>query len=96
MKCHCGKTLKESKLEFRGFLISGFKCSNCGQELFNPYEVDKVRKALNKQVKARKIAHSLVITLPKPVASLVKISEGDVLQWLVSKNKLILQKASVA
>ena len=93
MKCPvCGKKMKDADVELRGFALKGFKCS-CGETAFNPLDVEMVRKAVNGNVKARRVANSLVITLPRPLARLARIKEGDVLNWLVSKNRLILQKS---
>ncbi len=80
MKCPvCGRKMKESDVELRGFVLKGFRCA-CGEEAFNPADVEMVRKAVNENVKARRVANSLVITLPRPLAKL-------------AKNRLILQKS---
>ncbi|HIH19852.1 TPA: hypothetical protein HA244_01145 [Candidatus Micrarchaeota archaeon] len=92
MKCACGNKMMETEMELEGLTVKGFKCEKCGEELFNPWEAERVRKVLNEQVKARKVAHSLVVTLPQPIAKLAKIKEGDKLKWLVSKHDLILSK----
>ena len=92
MKCGCGKTMKESEVELRGFKLKGFKCGSCGEEAFNPWDVEKVRQAVNGEVKARKVANSLVVTLPSALAKLTRIREGDALRWIIEGNSLVLQK----
>ena len=84
--------MKEERLKLAGFTLDGFKCS-CGEEAFNPWDVEKVRLAVNEQVKVRKVAHSIVVTLPKALAKLAGIREGDKLNWVFAKDKLALQKA---
>jgi hypothetical protein len=92
MRCGCGKIMKEAEVELRGFKLKGFKCDACGEEALNPWDVERVRQAVNGEVKARKVANSLVVTLPSALAKLMRIHEGDALRWLVEKNALVLQK----
>ena len=91
MQCVCGKTMKKAKISLKGFQVDGFQCE-CGEEVINPWEVEKVRQALQGKVKARKVAHSLVVTLPQALAGLTHIKQGDTLHWIVSNNQLILEK----
>ena len=93
MRCVCGKKMSPAKVSLRGFVLDGYKCA-CGEETFNPYDVERVRLALHENVKARKVANSLVVTLPKGFAKLAKISEGDSLKWTVAKDRLILEKSA--
>lgn len=83
--------MKEANLELRGFKLHGFKCE-CGEEMFNPLDVEAVRQAVSEPVKARNVAHSLVITMPKKLAKLAKIKAGDSLKWIALNGDLILQK----
>ncbi|MFA5247133.1 MAG: AbrB/MazE/SpoVT family DNA-binding domain-containing protein [Candidatus Micrarchaeia archaeon] len=85
--------MNPAKVSLRGFILDGYKCV-CGEETFNPYDVERVRLALHENVKARKVANSLVVTLPKGFANLAKISEGDSLKWTVAKDRLILEKSA--
>lgn len=91
MHCTCGRTMKEAEIEFHGFKVRGYKCE-CGEETLNPIDVETIRRAVNEPVKARKVAHSLVITLPKPLARLAKIRAGDKLKWRTTKNQLVLAR----
>jgi len=76
--------MKPAKVSLRGFVLDGYKCA-CGE---------RVRLALHENVKARKVANSLVVTLPKGFAKLAKITEGDSLKWIVAKDRLILEKSA--
>lgn len=91
MRCSCGRKMREAEVEFAGFRLKGFKCE-CGEEALNPWDVELVRQLKHEPIKARKVANSLVITLPKPLAKLARISAGDKLRWRVSGNQLILEK----
>ena len=41
--CICGKEMKETELEFEGFIVKARKCDNCGEELIDPLGVEKIR-----------------------------------------------------
>ncbi len=92
MICTCGKKMRPAKLSLHGFQVDGYKCG-CGEETFDPRDVEKIRQAVNGKVKARTVANSLVITLPRPLAEIAKIKAGDPLHWDFSKNALTLSKA---
>ena len=92
MQCVCGKTMKKAKIKLNGFQVDGFQCA-CGEEVLNPWVVEKVRQALHGKVKARKVANSIVVTLPQSLAGLTDIKQGDTLHWLISNKQLILEKA---
>ena len=83
--------MREAEVEFAGFKLKGFKCG-CGETALNPWDVELVRQLKHEPIKARKVANSLVITLPKPLAKLARINAGDKLRWRVSGNQLILEK----
>lgn len=83
--------MAESEVTWKGFKLEGFRCE-CGQEMLNPWDVEKIRKILNERVKARKVAHSLVVTLPRSLAQMAKIKAGDSLRWMAEKGHLVLQK----
>jgi len=83
--------MKEAQVEFAGFKLKGFKCG-CGEEALSPADVELVRQLKHEPIKARRVAHSLVITLPKPLAEIADIREGDMLNWTISGNQLIVQK----
>jgi len=91
MRCGCGRKMKRAEVELRGFKLKGFRCA-CGEEAFDPRDVERVRQAVNEEVKARRVAHSLVVTVPRPLAKLAEIRAGDSLKWLFSENRLILEK----
>ncbi len=91
MQCMCGKKMREADVEFAGFKLRGFKCE-CGEESLNPRDVELVRQLKHEPLKARRVAHSLVITLPKPLAVMAGIHEGDKLSWTISGKQLIVQK----
>ncbi len=91
MRCTCGREMKETELTLRGFTVRGFVCS-CGEKAYNPFDVELVRKIVHENVKARKVAHSLVVTVPTPLAKLARIKAGDALKWRLEKNNLILEK----
>lgn len=50
IKCACGKAMSEGEVELRGFRLKGFKCGSCGEEALNPWDVEKVRQAVNDEV----------------------------------------------
>jgi len=51
MKCNCGGTMKEDKVVFEGFIVGGFKCSECGN--------------ISTQRRIITLGHSLGMTIPK-------------------------------
>ncbi len=87
--------MKEAMVELAGFRLKGFKCE-CGEEAFSPKDVELVRKLRNERLKARRVANSLVITVPKELAKLAGIREGDALRWLVSGGQLVIEKEKAA
>ncbi len=38
--------MKPAKVSLRGFVLGGYKCE-CGEETFNPLDVERVRLALH-------------------------------------------------
>jgi AbrB family looped-hinge helix DNA binding protein len=46
------------------------------------------------KVKVVKIGNSLRITIPKPITEYLKISEGDVIELVVTDSTIIVKKAA--
>ncbi|ODS36662.1 hypothetical protein BEH94_11770 [Candidatus Altiarchaeales archaeon WOR_SM1_SCG] len=71
MKCNCGGTMKEDKVVFEGFIVGGFKCSECGNISFTPGQTEEILKLkeISKKTDTQRriitLGHSLGMTIPK-------------------------------
>jgi hypothetical protein len=90
--CICGKKMKETGMEFEGFLVRGWKCS-CGEELIDPLAVEKIREMKNSLlVKVREVGKSVVVTIPSILKEMAGLREGEKVAWRIEKGELVLGK----
>lgn len=79
--CDCGRVKYPKLFNVEGFKVRGWQCKKCGEIEYSD-DIDKVLtfRKLQKTpipVKAREIGHSEVMTIPKPIATLMSIKKGD-------------------
>jgi len=98
MKCVCGKTAIDTKLNFLGHRVDGWKCS-CGEVYYHPAQAERIL-LLNKLKKAKfevKLTQSrsnLILRIPKKVQEAMGLERGEELVLKVpSENKIVLSTA---
>ena len=92
--CICGRKMKETELEFEGFIVKGWKCDNCGEELLDPIAVEKIREMKNSVVvKVREVGKSIVVTIPSLLKDLAGLREGEKVAWRIENGELVLGKS---
>lgn len=77
----CKSTLKKVKIERKGIILTGYKCSRCNEVFFPSDEVFKYEILSGKRKMTRKIGkvgHSIVIRIPNKIAQELGIEKGDV------------------
>ncbi len=91
--CICGKKMKETELEFEGFVVKGWRCG-CGEELIDPMAVEKIREMKNSLVvKIREVGKSVVVTIPSILKELTGLREGEKIAWRIENGELVLGKS---
>ncbi len=98
MKCECGGKMKLAEVEVvSGIKSQAYKCEKCGEVEFTE---EQVRKALQKKEKAIKIVvtrklgevgGSLVLRIPKSVENHMKLKNGEEVNIIVEKNKIVIE-----
>jgi len=96
LKCECGGSMEKIKTEWKGILVSGWKCKKCNEEVINPIdaqkalEIEKARKENKLKVKLRRVGKSDVITVPKIIKDVEHLRTGQEFEWDVEGKKLVL------
>lgn len=92
-KCSCGGLMKQTDLEFEGFIVKGWKCASCGEELVDPWAVDAIREIRHgSPVKVREVGKSLVVTIPSPIKNAAGLRQGETVAWRAQDGELVLGK----
>ena len=93
-KCpECGKNLKVEKREISpGIYAKVEVCSHCNDEWLDEKEYEKLR-ALFKR-KAFKIGGSLAIRIPKEIADILGIHDGEDLSIKTKGEQIIIEKTT--
>ena len=83
--CECGEIAKAAALNYKDYLIKGWKCKSCKREYISPEDSLKI-SALEKmkregvKVKVAEIGQSLAIRIPKPLAEIYNLSKGEIVE----------------
>ncbi|MFH1895338.1 MAG: AbrB/MazE/SpoVT family DNA-binding domain-containing protein [archaeon] len=94
LKCRCGFLARETKLNFLGYSIKGWKCGKCKEEYHDPEEAEKIL-LLNKlkktefEVKIGQIRSNLIVRIPREVQKALSLEKGEALVLRVSSNQKI-------
>lgn len=93
-KCpECGRNLKREKREIsHGVYAQVEVCLNCKDEWIDEHEYEKLR-ALFKR-KAFKIGGSIAVRIPKEIADVLKINDGEDLSITTKNEQIIIEKIS--
>lgn len=98
IKCHCGGATEKIMTQWKRFPVRAWKCEKCGEEILHPVDAQKaleLAKAIKNgelSVKVRRVGKSLTMTIPKKLAELFNLHEGEVAQWNVKdKDKFLVQ-----
>ena len=93
-KClECGKNMKKEKREISpGIYAQVEVCSKCKDEWLDEDEYEKLR-ALFKR-KAFKIGGSLAVRIPKEIADILGIHDGEDLSIKSKGEQIIIEKTS--
>ena|SRR3989344_8106342 len=81
--CECGGTAKKSAIEYKDYIVSGWKCSSCKKEYLSPIDslkisrFEKLKKEGSIKIKVAEIGQSLAIRIPKSVAEIYGITKGE-------------------
>ena len=88
----CGKNMKIEKREMsRGVYAKVEVCPNCQDEWVDEKEYERLRFLFKR--KAFKIGGSLAVRIPKEIADVLKIDDGQTLSISVSGNQIVIEKA---
>ena len=93
-KCpECGKNMKKEKREISpGIYAQVEVCSKCNDEWLDEDEYEKLR-ALFKR-KAFKVGGSLAVRIPKEIADILGIHDGEDLSIKSKGEQIIIEKTS--
>ncbi len=96
LKCSCGGTAKRvSSIEYKDLTFSGWRCSECKEEIVDPYQANlylkyaKLRKEGKLKVKVRKIGNSLAISIPSVLRELLALKEGEEMKLELTKEGVV-------
>ena len=83
--CECGHMASKSTVKHKDYEVRGWVCKKCKKEYIHPEDSIKISKleALKKtgiKVKIRTVGQSLVITLPKELAELYELEQGEMVE----------------
>lgn len=98
VKCHCGGDTKRTVIRWKNFPVRAWKCKKCGEEILHPLDAQKaleLAKAIKRgdlTVKVRKVGRSLTMTIPKKLAELFNLREGEIAEWAVQGKSEFLVK----
>ena len=90
-KCpECGKSMKLEKRELAPGVYADLEiCPDCEDEWIDENEYEELRSLFKR--KAFKVGGSLAVRLPKEIADVVGIHEGDDLSITARKHKIIIE-----
>jgi hypothetical protein len=77
--CECGKMAPQSRLQYKGYNVRGWKC-RCGKEYIHP--ADSVRISKLEQMEPIKVTvgivgQSTVIRIPKGMSEVYQLRKGE-------------------
>ncbi|MBI5332219.1 MAG: AbrB/MazE/SpoVT family DNA-binding domain-containing protein [Candidatus Aenigmarchaeota archaeon] len=80
--CECGETAKAAALNYKDYLVKGWKCKSCKKEYISPEDSLKISefermKKSGLKVKVAEIGQSLAIRIPKPLAEIYNLTKGE-------------------
>ncbi|MCK4328167.1 MAG: AbrB/MazE/SpoVT family DNA-binding domain-containing protein [Candidatus Diapherotrites archaeon] len=96
-KCHkCGAAMKlVDDIGLGGFMVKGYRCGKCGEEVFNANEVAhilKFNKAMKRGLSAKvfKSGNSIAVRLPMELVSVYHLEAGKELKIRPEKHGIEL------
>jgi hypothetical protein len=98
IRCHCGGNTEKTVIKWRNFPVRAWKCKKCGEEILHPLDAQKaleLAKAVKKgelTVKVRRVGRSLTMTIPKKLADIFNLKEGEIAEWAVKGKDEFLVK----
>lgn len=96
LNCECGGKMEKIVTKWKGIDVRGWKCIKCNEEVINPtdaqkaLEVERARKKNLLTVKLRRVGKSNVVTLPQALIEAENLKEGQMLEWKIEGEKLVL------
>ena len=83
--CECGSMASKSAVKYKDYEVRGWICKKCKKEYMHPEDSIKISRLeeLKKsgiKVKIRTVGQSLVITLPKELANLYGLEQGETVE----------------
>ncbi len=98
MKCYkCKKVMKYTKgLRFNEYKLDGWKCSKCGEEYYEPDQVQRILllNKLKKQkfhLKLSQVKSNLILRLPKEVSDALGLKKGEEVEFSLKKdNEMVI------
>ena len=91
-KCpECGKRMKSEKREISpGIYAQVEVCSKCNDEWVDEKEYEKLRSLFKRKI--FKIGGSLAVRIPKEIADILELNDGDDLFIRTKGEKVIIEK----
>ena len=90
-KCpECGTSMKKEKRELSPGIYADLEiCPNCEDEWVDESDYEELRSLFKRKV--FKVGGSLAVRLPKEIADVVGIHDGDDLMITTRKHKIIIE-----
>ena len=90
-KCpECGTSMKKEKRELSPGIYANLEiCPNCEDEWVDESDYEELRSLFKRKV--FKVGGSLAVRLPKEIADVVGIHDGDDLMITTRKHKIIIE-----